>query len=67
MFFETKDVSRQSLNALGLKYNPFKAIVAPRPIGWVTTQDRNGVVKAQVGTAIPLFIVNLLIIYFLAF
>lgn len=30
-------------------------------------KDQNGVVKAQVGTAIPLFIVNLLLIYFLAF
>jgi flavin reductase (DIM6/NTAB) family NADH-FMN oxidoreductase RutF len=45
MFFETKDVSRESLNALGLRFNPFKAIVTPRPIGWVTTQDRNGVVN----------------------
>ena len=30
-------------------------------------KDQNGVVKAQVGTAIPLFMVNLLLIYFLAF
>ncbi|HEY9554290.1 DUF979 domain-containing protein [Allosphingosinicella sp.] len=30
-------------------------------------KDQNGVVKAQVGTAIPLFFVNLLLIYFLAF
>ena len=30
-------------------------------------KDQNGVVKAQVGTAIPLFIVNLFLIYFLAF
>jgi flavin reductase (DIM6/NTAB) family NADH-FMN oxidoreductase RutF len=45
MFFETKDVSRESLNALGLKYNPFKAIVTPRPIGWITSQDSKGVVN----------------------
>jgi uncharacterized membrane protein len=30
-------------------------------------KDQNGVVKAQVGTAVPLFFVNLLLIYFLAF
>jgi flavin reductase (DIM6/NTAB) family NADH-FMN oxidoreductase RutF len=45
MFFETKDVTRESLKALGLSFNPFKAIVAPRPIGWVTTQSRAGVVN----------------------
>jgi uncharacterized membrane protein len=37
------------------------------PAALLELKDRNGVVKAQVGTAIPLFIVNLLIIYFLAF
>ncbi|ANK81968.1 MAG: flavin reductase [Rhizobiales bacterium NRL2] len=26
----------------GLKHNPFKALVAPRPIGWISTRDRNG-------------------------
>ncbi len=26
----------------GLKYDPFKAIVAPRPIGWISTVDREG-------------------------
>jgi flavin reductase (DIM6/NTAB) family NADH-FMN oxidoreductase RutF len=26
----------------GLKHDPFKAIVAPRPIGWVTTMDLEG-------------------------
>ena len=29
----------------GLPHNPFKAIVAPRPIGWITTLDENGVVN----------------------
>jgi flavin reductase (DIM6/NTAB) family NADH-FMN oxidoreductase RutF len=29
-------------NGHGLKYNPFKAIVAPRPIGWISSVDRNG-------------------------
>ncbi|QKV17780.1 flavin reductase family protein [Oricola thermophila] len=27
----------------GLPHNPFKAIVAPRPIGWISTRDRDGV------------------------
>lgn len=26
----------------GLPHDPFKAIVAPRPIGWISTQGRNG-------------------------
>jgi flavin reductase (DIM6/NTAB) family NADH-FMN oxidoreductase RutF len=26
----------------GLKHDPFKAIVAPRPIGWISTVDREG-------------------------
>jgi flavin reductase (DIM6/NTAB) family NADH-FMN oxidoreductase RutF len=26
----------------GLKHNPFKALVAPRPIGWISTRDRDG-------------------------
>jgi flavin reductase (DIM6/NTAB) family NADH-FMN oxidoreductase RutF len=45
MFCETKDLSRETLKALGLAFNPFKAVVAPRPIGWVTTVDRMGVVN----------------------
>ncbi len=27
----------------GLAYDPFKAIIAPRPIGWISTLDTNGV------------------------
>lgn len=45
MFCETKDLSREALKALGLAFNPFKAVVAPRPIGWVTTIDSKGVVN----------------------
>jgi flavin reductase (DIM6/NTAB) family NADH-FMN oxidoreductase RutF len=45
MFCETKDLSREALKALGLAFNPFKAVVAPRPIGWVTTVDSKGVVN----------------------
>jgi flavin reductase (DIM6/NTAB) family NADH-FMN oxidoreductase RutF len=29
----------------GLPHDPFKAIVAPRPIGWISTLDGNGVVN----------------------
>ena len=36
MFYET------SRNDHGLPFNPFKAIVAPRPIGWISTLDLQG-------------------------
>ncbi len=26
----------------GLPHDPFKAIVAPRPIGWISSMDKNG-------------------------
>jgi len=29
----------------GLPHDPFKAIVAPRPIGWISTLDKNGAVN----------------------
>ena len=46
MFFEPKDAtSRDSLKAIGLSHNPFLALVAPRPIGWISSLDRNGVVN----------------------
>lgn len=45
MYYETQDLTREKLKALGLAFNPFKAIVAPRPIGWVTTIDANGAVN----------------------
>ena len=45
MFCETKDMSREALKALGLSFNPFKAVVSPRPIGWVTTMNSKGVVN----------------------
>ncbi len=37
MFYETKD------NHHGLAHDPFKAIVSPRPIGWIGTLSRDGV------------------------
>lgn len=36
MFYETQD------NSHGLAHDPFKAIVAPRPIGWIGTSGRDG-------------------------
>jgi flavin reductase (DIM6/NTAB) family NADH-FMN oxidoreductase RutF len=45
MFCETKNLTRDTLKSLGLSFNPFKAVVAPRPIGWVTTMDSKGVVN----------------------
>ena len=32
-------------NKHGLKHDPFKALVAPRPIGWVSTVDNDGVLN----------------------
>lgn len=29
----------------GLPHNPFNAIVVPRPIGWVSTMDKDGSVN----------------------
>ena len=29
-------------NDHGLPHNPFKAIVSPRPIGWISTMDADG-------------------------
>ena len=39
MFYETKTKKH------GLPYDPFKACVVPRPIGWITTLDEKGVVN----------------------
>jgi len=35
MFFRPED-------GHGLPHNPFKAVVAPRPIGWISSVDKNG-------------------------
>jgi flavin reductase (DIM6/NTAB) family NADH-FMN oxidoreductase RutF len=32
-----------SARAPGLKFDPFKALAVPRPIGWIASVDRNGV------------------------
>jgi flavin reductase (DIM6/NTAB) family NADH-FMN oxidoreductase RutF len=36
MFYETEK------NNHGLPHNPFKAIVSPRPIGWISSLDKDG-------------------------
>lgn len=36
MFYTTQQ------NDHGLRYNPFKAIVSPRPIAWISTKDKDG-------------------------
>jgi flavin reductase (DIM6/NTAB) family NADH-FMN oxidoreductase RutF len=32
-------------NTHGMEFDPFKALVAPRPIGWISTLGKNGVVN----------------------
>ncbi|MBM3486263.1 MAG: flavin reductase family protein [Alphaproteobacteria bacterium] len=39
MFYETEK------NNHGLKYNPYKSIVIPRPIGWISTISHDGIVN----------------------
>ena len=39
MFYDTLE------NKHGLKHDPFKALAVPRPIGWISTQSRDGVVN----------------------
>jgi len=39
MFYDTAS------NAHGLRHDPMKAIVAPRPIGWISTLSRDGVLN----------------------
>jgi uncharacterized membrane protein len=37
------------------------------PAALLELKDQNGVIKAQIGTAIPLLAVNILFIYFFAY
>jgi flavin reductase (DIM6/NTAB) family NADH-FMN oxidoreductase RutF len=39
MYYETKT------NNHGLPYDPLKALVAPRPIGWISTLSQDGVLN----------------------
>jgi len=34
---------RPDIDDHGLPHNPFKAVISPRPIGWISTLDENGV------------------------
>ncbi len=36
MFYRTDDPNRP------LKHSPIKAVISPRPIGWISTSDKNG-------------------------
>ena len=51
----------------GTLMTPMAANYNMVPAALLELRDRNGVIKAQVGTALPLLVVNLLLIYFLAF
>ena len=44
MYYDNEAAVRSSADG-GLPFNPFKALVAPRPIGWVSTLDQDGVVN----------------------
>jgi flavin reductase (DIM6/NTAB) family NADH-FMN oxidoreductase RutF len=44
VFFECDPPAGQPRNG-GLPWDPFKALVAPRPIGWITTVSTEGVVN----------------------
>ena len=51
----------------GTLLTPMAANFNVVPAALLELKDRNGVIKAQIGTALPLFAVNILLIYFLAF
>ena len=42
MFYETAEQSRELFAQLGLRHNPFTALVTPRPIGWISTVNAQG-------------------------
>lgn len=45
MIFYTTDGSGPGFKDFGLAHNPFLALVAPRPIGWISSMDASGVVN----------------------
>jgi uncharacterized membrane protein len=51
----------------GTLMTPMAANFNMVPAALLELKDRNGVIKAQIGTAIPLLLINILLIYFLAF
>lgn len=38
-----KDLFYKSGEPSGLPHDPFKSLVVPRPIGWISTQNKEGV------------------------
>lgn len=42
MTTQTETYFYEPMKGHGLPHDPFKAIVAPRPIGWIATRDRQG-------------------------
>ena len=44
MYYDSEARAKKS-GAGGLPFNPFKALVAPRPIGWVSTLSEDGVLN----------------------
>ena len=51
----------------GTLMTPMAANFNMVPAALLELKDRNGVIKAQIGTALPLLAVNIALIYFLAF
>jgi uncharacterized membrane protein len=51
----------------GTLMTPMAANFNMVPAALLELKDRNGVIKAQIGTALPLLAVNILLIYVLAF
>lgn len=45
MTIQTETYFYETAKGHGLPHDPFKAIVAPRPIGWISTVDRDGQVN----------------------
>jgi flavin reductase (DIM6/NTAB) family NADH-FMN oxidoreductase RutF len=45
MTTQTETYFYETAKGHGLPHDPFKAIVAPRPIGWISTVDRDGQVN----------------------
>ena len=56
MFYTTQK------NDHGFPYDPFKAIVTPRPIGWIGSIDKDGVANlAPIATLMQFLIIPILL------
>ena len=62
-------ISQQGSTTAGLLPQPGRAgeVVAVVPAALLEMIDKNGVIRAQVMTAVPMLIINILLMYFLAF